>query len=308
MFINLLFLIGGLGCLVLGSNWFVEGASSLARRMGISQLVIGLTIVAMGTSIPEVAVSVTAAANGNAAIAIGNVVGSNTLNILLILGITALIRSVAVGKTTMRYEIPFMLLATSALLIMGMTGDAISFAEGIILLALFIAYLGYLYVIAKEGDQPNQIEEGQNISLVKCILMIVIGCALVILGSDFAVEGAINIAKEIGLSERFIGLTVVALGTSLPELVTSITAALKGNSGIVIGNIVGSNIFNILFILGTSAILGDIPFEKGFIFDTAMAIVAGLALWLGTAKGKKLSWPQGITMIVIYSVYVWILS
>lgn len=287
--------------LVKGADWFVEGASGIADKLGIPQLIIGLTIVAMGTSLPETAVSITAALQQNAGIAVGNVVGSNILNILIILGITALLTNVAVQRSTLRYEIPFMIAVTIVLLIFGVTGSKIIFIEGICFWILFLIYLRYLFVIAKNGK--NQEEGAKNIPLWKCLLLILIGGILVVKGSDFAVSGASEIARYFGMSERFIGLTIVALGTSLPELVTSVTAARRGNAGIAIGNIVGSNIFNILFVIGTAALICPIPFERKFIVDTVIAIAAGLLLWLGTYRNRELRKPCGIVMLACYAAY-----
>ena len=265
-------LIVGFVLLVKGADWFVEGAASVAKRMGIPQLVIGLTIVAMGTSMPEAAVSITSAMNGSAGITIGNVVGSNILNILIILGITAVITNVGIQKTTFCYEIPFMIGITVLLMIFGITDSVLTFKEGVIFWLLFLVFLGYLFVIARKGEAQEE-GETKDIPVWKCLLLIVIGGVLVVKGSDLAVEGASAIARYFCISERFIGLTIVALGTSLPELVTSVTAARKGNTGIAIGNIVGSNIFNILFVAGTTALICDVPFEEKFIVDTAVAVL-----------------------------------
>ena len=246
----------------------MEGAASIAKKLGIPQLIIGLTIVAMGTSMPEAAVSITAAINKNAGITIGNVVGSNILNIFIILGITAVITNVAIQKSTLLFEIPFMTVITIILLIFGITGSEVTFIEGVIFWILFLIYLGYLFVMAKKGNDQEEAEAKDN-PVWKCMLLMVIGGILVVKGSDFAVSGATEIARYFGMSERFIGLTIVALGTSLPELVTSVTAARRGNTGIAIGNIVGSNIFNILFVIGTTALICTVPFESKFIIDTS---------------------------------------
>ncbi len=295
-------LIVGFVLLVKGADWFVEGAASVAKRMGIPQLVIGLTIVAMGTSMPEAAVSITSAMNGSAGITIGNVVGSNILNILIILGITAVITNVGIQKTTFCYEIPFMIGITVLLMIFGITDSALTFKEGVIFWLLFLVFLGYLFVIARKGEAQEE-GETKDIPVWKCLLLIAIGGVLVVKGSDLAVEGASAIARYFGISERFIGLTIVALGTSLPELVTSVTAARKGNTGIAIGNIVGSNIFNILFVAGTTALICDVPFEEKFIVDTAVAVFSGVLLWVGTIRHKELRKPCGIMMLLCYGAY-----
>lgn len=299
--LEILLLVLGFAMLVKGADWFVDGAAGIASKFGIPQLVVGLTIVAMGTSAPEAAVSITAALKGNAGIAVGNVVGSNILNILIILGLTGLITSVAVQKSTLFIEIPYMLAVTGVLLAMGVMGNSINFVEGIIFWVMFIIYLGYLFVLAKKGKSEE--EEKEERPLWKLLLLALVGGVVVVLGSNFAVDAATAIAQIIGLSEKFIGLTIVALGTSLPELVTSVTAAKKGNADIAIGNIVGSNIFNILFVLGTSALIIPITFEPSFAIDTIISIAAGVLLWIATIGKKKLTRPWGIFMVVCYAAY-----
>lgn len=299
--LEILLLVVGFAMLVKGADWFVEGAAGIASKFGIPQLVVGLTIVAMGTSAPEAAVSITAALKGTADIAVGNVVGSNILNVLVILGLTGLITSVAVQKSTLFIEIPYMLVVTGVLVVMGMLGNSINLTEGIILWAMFILYLAYLFVLAKKGKSED--EEKEERPLWKLLLFALIGGVVVVWGSNIAVDSATAIAQIIGLSEKFIGLTIVALGTSLPELVTSVTAARKGNADIAIGNIVGSNIFNILFVLGTSALIIPITFEASFAIDTIIAIAAGVLLWIATIGKKKLTRPWGIIMLLCYAVY-----
>lgn len=300
MMVQVFILAVGFFMLVKGADWFVEGAAGVARKLGISQLVIGLTIVAMGTSMPEAAVSITAALNQNAGITVGNIVGSNILNILIILGFTALITNVAIQRSTLRYEIPYMIGITIVLLVFGATSSVITATEGVILLILFVLFLLYLFVGAKNEDMQ---EEAAEIPVWKCLLFMLAGGILVVKGSDFAVESASEIARFFGMSERFIGLTIVAFGTSLPELVTSVTAAKKGNAGIAIGNIVGSNIFNIVFVIGITALICPVPFENKFLFDTVIAILSGALLWVGTVKHKELRKPCGIVMLVCYALY-----
>lgn len=302
MFLQVFILLVGFLLLVKGADWFVEGAAGIAKKLGIPQLIIGLTIVAMGTSMPEAAVSITAALQENAGITIGNIVGSNILNILIILGVTALITNVAIQKSTLYYEIPYMIAITIVLMIFGITGGKITFIEGIILWLMFIVFLGYLFVMSKKGNSQED-DEVKGIPVWKCILFMVVGGVMVVKGSDFAVSGASAIARFFGMSERFIGLTIVAFGTSLPELVTSVTAAKKGNAGIAIGNIVGSNIFNILFVIGTTALICTVPFESKFIIDTIIAIASGAVLWLGTYKNRELRKPCGIVMLLGYAAY-----
>ena len=302
MMLHVLLLTVGFVFLVKGADWFVEVAAGIAKKLGIPQLVIGLTIVAMGTSMPEAAVSITSALSGSAGISIGNVVGSNILNILIILGITAVLTNVRIQKTTFRYEIPFMIGITIILMAFGITGNQITFLEGILFWLLFLIFLGYLFVISKKGSVQDE-EEIKELPLWKGVLGIIIGGILVVKGSDFAVEGATEIARYFGMSERFIGLTIVAFGTSLPELVTSVTAARRGNADIAIGNIVGSNIFNILFVIGTTALICNVPFDQKFVIDTIVAIFSGVLLWAGTIRYKELRKNCGIVMLLCYAGY-----
>ncbi|MBR3770108.1 MAG: calcium/sodium antiporter [Lachnospiraceae bacterium] len=297
--IELLLLALGFAMLVKGADWFVDGTSGIARKLGIPQLVVGLTIVAMGTSAPEAAVSITAALKGNASIAIGNVLGSNILNILIILGLTAVITSVAIQKSTLWIEIPYMLVVTIVLIIMGLDGN-VSRVEGIILWVMFLIYLAYLFVLAKKGKEEN---EEVTTPIWKLILFAIAGGVIVVWGSDVTVDAATTIAQILGMSERFIGLTIVALGTSLPELVTSVTAARKGNADIAIGNIVGSNIFNILFVIGTAALIIPVPYASGFIIDGIIAVGAGVLLWFSVYRKLELRRPWGIVMLLSYATY-----
>jgi len=300
--LQILLLAAGFVLLIKGADWFVDGSSAVAARFGIPQLVIGLTIVAMGTSAPEAAVSITAAVEGSAEITIGNIVGSNILNILIILGISSVIVPLAVAKTTIRYEIPFMILITAVQLLLGLDG-VVSLVDGIILIALFIAYLAYLFIMAKK-DKGSSEETVKELPVWKSVLAIVIGLAMIILGSNVTVNSASWIAEHLGLSERFIGLTIVALGTSLPELFTSVAAARKGNADIAIGNIVGSNIFNILFVVGISSLIIPVPFAQNFIFDTIIAIAAAVLLLVCCLnKDKMLKRWAGILMLVSYAAY-----
>ncbi len=293
----------GFALLVKGADWFVEGASGIADKFGIPQLVIGLTIVAMGTSAPEAAVSITAALKGNADITVGNVVGSNILNIFIILGIASVITSIAVAKTTIRYEIPIMLGITFLLLACGMTGGKITLIEGVIMLVCFVGYLSYMFVMMKKGEMQAEEIEQTGAPIWKMLLMGVVGLGLVIWGSDITVDAATAIAKAFGLSERFIGLTIVALGTSLPELFTSVLAAMKGKADIAIGNIVGSNIFNILFVVGISALIIPVSFASSFVIDCIVAVAAGVVLWVCTFKNRKLTRGGGIFMLICYVAY-----
>ncbi len=302
MLVQCLLLVLGFVLLIKGSDWFVEGSSGIATRFGIPQLVIGLTIVAMGTSAPEAAVSISAALADNAGISIGNVVGSNILNIFIILGISSVIAAITVSKSTIKYEIPYMIIITMLFFVFGYTGGEITFIEGILLWVAFIAYLTYLFMMARNNKEEN--EEAAEIKKTGILILLTfIGLALIILGSNVTVDAASAIATTLGISERFIGLTIVALGTSLPELFTSVTAAMKGKCDIAIGNIVGSNIFNILFVIGTSALITSIPFEANFLIDTIISAVAGVMLLLFVLKSKKLTRTGGICMLLAYVAY-----
>lgn len=303
IFIAIALLIVGFVMLTKGADWFVDGSSALAFRLGIPQLVIGLTIVAMGTSAPEAAVSITSALKGNEGITVGNVVGSNIMNILLILGIASVIVPLAVQKSTRMIEIPYMIAITVLFGVLGYTGEMVTRVEGGILWIAFLIYLGYLLWMAKKGKEENEPDEKQK-SLPVQLLMILAGLICIVLGSDFVVDGATEIAKVIGISERIIGLTIVAFGTSLPELVTSIAAARRGNADIAIGNIVGSNVFNILFVAGTSALISPIVFESKFVLDTAVATATAVLLLVCVCnKEGKLKRSGGIIMLAAYAVY-----
>ena len=292
---NIILLVLGFILLLKGADWFVDGASSIASRFGIPQLIIGLTIVAMGTSLPEAFVSITAALKSNAAITIGNVVGSNILNVGIILGITALIRPLHIQNSTIKYEMPFMMLVTLVLILQGIN-HTISRFDGIVMWLFFLGYLYYIFKMSKNQMEETEIKKTNP-------LFIPLGLICLMVGSNFAVDAATNIAISLGVSQRFIGLTIVALGTSLPELVTSVTAARKGNADIAIGNIIGSNIFNILFVVGSSALITPVPFESHFIIDSFVAILIGLVLYLCTKKTRVLDKKTGILLLVTYSIY-----
>lgn len=300
--LQVVLLIVGFVMLVKGADWFVDGAAGIAEKFGIPQLIIGLTIVAMGTSAPETAVSITAALKGSADITVGNVLGSNILNVLIILGITSVIIPVAVAKSTVRVEIPFTIGVTLLFMLLGYTGNEITFMEGIVLWIVFIVYLLYLLWMAKKNKEAQE-EETETKPIWKLILLTLIGMGLIIIGSDFTVDAASAIAKSLGMSERFIGLTIVALGTSLPELVTSVSAALKGKADIAIGNIVGSNIFNILFVVGTSALITPVIFAGSFVVDGLIAAAAMALLWLCVFKKGELRRRDGIIMLICYVAY-----
>ena len=309
MILNIILLIVGFVLLIKGADVFVEGASKVAAMLHIPQIVIGLTIVAFGTSAPEAAVSIASAYKGTAGIAIGNTIGSNIANVLLILGVAGMIGELVVKKNTFFIESPFVIVITIVLLFLGVNGKNINRIDGAILWMFFLVFLYYLYRLTKKGDDSaidDVPELDQNDRLWKLIIMIVLGIICVVVGSQVTVDAASSIAKEFGVSDRIIGLTIVSIGTSLPELVTSVNASLKGRNDIAIGNIIGSNIFNILFVLGTAALVapGGIPFASGFMLDGVIAIAAVVLFMLFVGKDMKLKKYGAFVMLISYICYV----
>ena len=303
--LQLLLLVVGFVMLIKGADWFVDGASKIADKFGIPQLVIGLTIVAMGTSAPEAAVSITSALKGSAGITIGNVVGSNIMNVLVILGLTAVIRAIAVKKSTICYEIPFTIVITVILALLGLIDNTVGRLDGIILWVLMIVYLIYLLRMAKKGqDVVEDVPElTKKDTLPRMLLTIVAGAVLIVWGADVTVDAATELATIFGMSDRLIGLTIVAFGTSLPELVTSVTAAIKGKADIAVGNIVGSNIFNILFVVGTTALITPVVYSGGFMVDTLVAVGTMVLLLVCVLPKKKLGRLGGLVMLAGYAAY-----
>ena len=310
--ISFLLLLVGLGLVIYGASIFVDAASSLAKAYKIPNIVIGLTVVAFGTSAPEFTVSTYAAYTGNTDIAIGNVVGSNIFNIFFILGITAIILPLTVLKNTVLKEIPLSLLAAivvyilvnDVLLSQG-TENLITFGDGLILLSFFVIFMYYLINLTKNSQEDENLTI-KSMSKPKSLIFIVIGLVLLVVGGKVFVDNAVNIALGLGMSQALVGLTIVAAGTSLPELATSVVATLKKNSDIAVGNIVGSNIFNVFFILGSSALIAPLP--KGNITDLDMyvCIIASLLLF-GTCYvfGKnKITKIEGIFFLLCYFLYI----
>ena len=304
--LNIVLLLVGFILLIKGADYFVDGASGIADKFHIPQIVIGLTIVAFGTSAPEAAISISAGLKGNAGIAVGNVIGSNIMNILLILGISSIIIPLSVQKSTIKFEMPFVIFITAVLVVLGGVQGELGLVSGIVLWALFLVFLGYLFKMVKDNDTEPEVvaqEEQKKDSVLKLILMTVLGMAAIIWGSDLTVDNATALATTFGLSERLIGLTIVAFGTSLPELITSVTAARKGMDDIAIGNIVGSNIFNILFVLGTTALITTVPYQSNFVFDGIVAVLTAGLLLFCVKKDGKLKRGQGIFMLACYAAY-----
>ena len=306
--IAVIFLVIGFWGLIKGADIFVDSASQIAAKLKVPLIVIGLTIVAFGTSAPEAAISITSAFQGSAGIAVGNVIGSNIMNILLILGISALVCRLPVKKNTFRFEIPFVVVITAVLLGLGIWNSSLDRIDGLIFIILFAVFMGYLIKLSKSGDSSaadDVPDIDENASIPKMIIFVILGIAMIVLGSDFTVSGATRIAEAMGLSDRIIGLTVVAFGTSLPELVTCVQAARKQKVDIAIGNIIGSNIFNILFVVGISALVSPEPigFIDTFIIDAAVAIAAAVLLWLLVLKNKRVSRLGGGIMLLCYAGY-----
>lgn len=304
-FLQFLLLIIGFVLLMKGADWFVDGASKVADKFGIPHLVIGLTIVAFGTSAPEAAVSISAALKGSVELAISNVVGSNIMNVLLILGLSSVIYPLAVKKTTIRFDIPYVFLASVLLLVFGMMDGVIGRVDGLIFWALLIIYIIYMIRLTKKSQASDEDFEpaDENDKVWKLLLLIIVGGVMIVAGSNVTVDAASNIAAEFGMDERLIGLTIVAFGTSLPELVTSCIAAKKKETDIAVGNIVGSNLFNILFVLGSSAVITPIAYRPEFIFDSIVAVLVMVVLWLLVFRKQKLSRTGGILMLAMYGVY-----
>jgi cation:H+ antiporter len=308
--LNIILLIVGLGLLIKGSDWLIQGASSLASRLAIPEAVIGLTIVAFGTSTPELVVNIVSSLHGNAEIALGNVVGSNVVNILLILGIAGIIRPLHTHKNTIWREIPFSLLAVFVLFVMvndrtlDDSPDIITRGDGLILLFFFTVFLTYVFIIAKvEVQESPQIKE---FTYFKIWVFILTGLIMLFGGGKLTVENVVEIARRIGISEQFIALTVIAAGTSLPELFTSAVAAYRGKSDIAMGNVVGSNIFNIFFILAVSALIHPLNYQISFNMDIWILMLASVLLFLTMFTGTRrvLDRWEAILFAVLYAAYI----
>jgi cation:H+ antiporter len=312
MLVYVFFIIGFI-FLIKGANFLVGGASSIARRLNISDLVIGLTVVAFGTSMPELFVNIIASFKGNTDIAIGNVVGSNIANILLILGVSSVIYPLAVTKGTVWKEIPFSLLAAMVLFVVAndqlLDGSQVSDLtriDGLVFLSFFIIFIYYTSTIATHIEGMEEHVSAKQYCWLRSSLYILLGLAGLTLGAKWIVDGAVALATKFGMSESLIGLTIVAVGTSLPELATSAMAAYKRNVEIAVGNAVGSNIFNIFFVLGISAIIKPLPFQMKNNLDLGLVILASLILFLFMFTGKKRSldrW-EGIFCLILYFGYV----
>lgn len=307
-------LIIGFVFLVKGADLFVEGSSSIAKKLKVPSIVIGLTIVAIGTSLPEAAVSITASVTNNNALAISNVLGSNIFNLMVVIGVCAILTPVAVQKDVVRRDLPFSVICALLLLVLGYMGSmSLGRVDGIILLLLYIAFLGFMIYTAmkarKAGNENSsevvaEAEEIKIMSVPKSILFIVIGAVGIMIGGDVVVDSAVNIATSFGMSQTLVGLTIVALGTSLPELVTSVVAAKKREVDMALGNAIGSNVANILMILGIASSISPIPFHMEDLIDICVLVAFSLLIWLFAWTKKRIDKGEGLVMVVLYVIYV----
>ena len=313
----LVFLVVGFVLLIKGADFFVEGSSSVAKRLHVPSIIIGLTIVAMGTSLPETAVSVSASITGNNELAISNVVGSNIFNLMVVIGVCAMIASVNVAKATIKRDIPLSLICAGLLLLFGIAGFGdkagmtLGRLDGVIFIGVFAGYIFYMIKIAlkasKEGKKV-EIEGGSDediklISVPLSILFIIGGAAAIAVGGDMTVDAASRIASDLGMSQTLIGLTIVSIGTSLPELVTSIVAARKNEVDMALGNAIGSNIFNILMVLGIASVISPISMITENIIDLCVLIVFTVCVWIFAGTRKKIGRIEGVCMVAFYVAY-----
>lgn len=318
MVLPIILIIIGFVLLIKGADFLVEGSSKIAKRFHIPEIVIGLTIVSIGTSMPELFVSVTSALEGHSDMAMGNVVGSNICNLLLILGLSTVIRAVKFQRETRLIEIPMCLALTIIFTILCNTGAGITRPESIILLALFVMFIIYTIVMAKKGEKFDEkgeeekeelVQDDGKISILKNIIYIILGIVGLKIGGDLSVDNSVIVAQTLGISEQIISLTILAIGTSLPELVTSVTAAIKGNSDIAIGNIIGSNIFNMLLIIGVSSVIKPITYNTAYNMEMFILIAATILLSLFPIippKNRMNRW-NGLVYLALYAVYLGIL-
>lgn len=312
MALDIVLLIVGMGLLIKGADWFVSGSSKIAKAMKIPSLVIGLTLVSMGTSAPEASVSINSALNGMNDMSIGNIVGSNIFNTLFILGISSLIVPLAIGKEMKKYDIPIMVGLYAVLLLFAFTITPLKLDlfESITILFLFVAYTAFLIIRTKkskknaDATEKTKKKEEKKSPLWLNIILVILGLAGIIFGGDLVVDNAADIAKALGMSEVLVGLTIVAVGTSLPELVTSIVASVKKENDIAIGNVIGSNIFNIVFILGLSSTISNLTLDWSTLADMIVMFGSGIILMIIAFCFKKTTRWQGIIMILLYIGYL----
>ncbi len=310
MIINILLLVVGFALLIKGADIFVDGASSTAQNFKVSKMLIGLTIIAFGTSAPEFAVSMSALASGSTDMVLGNVIGSCILNILLILGVAAVIKPIKIKDNTVKKELPLTMLISTLLVVLFLdislgngSSNMITRSDAIVILLFFSVFLYYLISIARHKKETNE-EEKPQYSLIKSIVLVIIGLAGIFFGSDLVVDNATDIAKILGLSERVIALTIIAFGTSLPELVTTIVSSKKGEQDLLVGNIIGSNIFNICIVLGIPvAIYGTITPSCFQMIDLIMLVGSSILLFIFSSGTRKITRFEGATMLIVFVVY-----
>ena len=295
-------LVVGFVLLIKGADFFVEGSSAVAKMLKVPSIIIGLTIVAMGTSLPECAVSITASMTNNTALAVS--IGSNIFNLMVVCGFCALFNPLAVEKSTLLKEFPFSVICAILLLVGGYLGMELGRADGLILLAVFVCFLVWMVRSAMKARANASDEEYEALPVWKCIVFIVGGIIAIKFGGDFVVDGASTIAAKVGLSQNLIGLTIVACGTSLPELVTSVVAARKNELDMALGNVIGSNIFNILFVLGIASTISPIAFITENIIDIVILTAMSLLVWIFGWTKKRLDKPEGIIMLLMYAAYL----
>ncbi|MGM9766941.1 MAG: calcium/sodium antiporter [Candidatus Cryptobacteroides sp.] len=303
---NFLLLVIGLALLVCGANWLVDAASSLARKLGLSEFFIGLVIVGFGTSFPELVVSLTGAVRENADVAVGNVLGSNIFNVFVILGVTSLVRPLEISRENLRRDIPVLFVTTLLVLGLGLGGrffgrndDILSRGEAAILLTVFVLYITSCFL---SGDSRNVNGEKTGISTGFAVLMLLPALGALIGGGELFVDAAVNIARNFGVSDKFISVTILAAGTSLPELVTNIAAAAKGRGEMALGNIIGSNVFNLLLILGCSALITPLSFANINVVDITALILS--TLLIPVLGGKRSQGVMLLTIFILYSIYL----
>lgn len=307
-----IFLIIGFGLLIKGADLFVKGSSNIARLLRVSPIVIGLTIVAFGTSAPEATVSIIAGIKGSSDVSLGNVIGSNIFNFTLVVGLAAFLHPLSVESNTIKKEIPFTLLSSTVLFVLisdiylqGINENTLSRADGLILLLLLSIFLYYVFEVAmKHRQNTEQTKIPENIKWGKSILFVVLGLAGIVFGGQMVVNNGTKIAVSLGMSETLVGLTIIAIGTSLPELVTSITAALKKESEIALGNIVGSTIFNILFVLGSSSIIAPLPVNDKVFIDMIIMIVLTAVLFIFSRTRYRIGKIEGLILVFVYILYL----
>ena len=320
IFLNILFLIIGFASLIIGANYFVNGASAVAKKLKVPSIIIGLTIVAIGTSLPELAVSVTSAISGSADLSVGNVVGSNLSNMLLILGVVAIMSNIPIQKGTKKFDLPFMIGVTALLLFFGADSvlgfnsvNVIKWWEALILFLLFIAYMVIQIMFAKKQqnfaeqtvvETEKEEKPEKQLKVWQIVLFLIGGLAAVVFGGECVSRTSKFLAMAAGMSEALVGVTIVALGTSLPELVTSVVAARKGETDLAVGNVVGSNIMNIVLILGTSGLITSINISMTMLVDTLILFVASVIFMLVCLSGNKINRLEGIMLVVMYFAYM----